>query len=221
MIYGTDPKTGVIRPLTAKEIKAEIMYLNNFSTTQEYQRAYDSLRNRVRNYETLTGVKTINVNEVMLRIARRNFEGRPLTAEQQTITNISSASPSTFRKNYLSGRISVKQEETAKLGLIGNEMQSGVFSALIEKSATTKANLNRWLNEVVGSRVATDDFGRPLKDKNGNLIRIDILRSSVVTSKDLYKFLAKQAKELHARQEQEYRANKAYYDSRRRYPGSD
>lgn len=42
--------------LTPKKVKAEIQAIKGW-TTQQYQREYDKFRNKVRNYETLSGVE--------------------------------------------------------------------------------------------------------------------------------------------------------------------
>lgn len=47
-------KTGEI--LTPKQVKAEIQAIKGWTTAQ-YQREYDKFRNKVRNYETLSGVE--------------------------------------------------------------------------------------------------------------------------------------------------------------------
>lgn len=47
-------KTGEI--LTSKQVKAEIQAIKGWTTAQ-YQREYDKFRNKVRNYETISGVE--------------------------------------------------------------------------------------------------------------------------------------------------------------------
>lgn len=53
------------KPLTAREIKKRVMTATGW-TSEQYQKQYDILRNKTRNYETATGSKTkIKVNELL------------------------------------------------------------------------------------------------------------------------------------------------------------
>lgn len=216
MIIRTDPWTGAIKNMTDKEIKAEIMELKGY-TTAEYQKAYDRLRNRVRNYETITGAKkgNIKVNELMLRIARREATGEQLTPQQQAITELTSASPATFRKSYELNKVSQAQEAIARTGVLGT------YGGLINKSATTKKALDDYLNEVIAREPMRDNGGRVVYDDNGNVIMVDVLRSARVTAEELDKFLRRQAADLHRRQQAEIENNKSFYSRKRMKPGTD
>lgn len=53
------------KPLTAREIKKRVMTATGW-TSEQYQKQYDILRNKTRNYEQVTGSKTkIKVNELL------------------------------------------------------------------------------------------------------------------------------------------------------------
>lgn len=53
------------KPLTAREIKKRVMASTGW-TSEQYQKQYDILRNKTRNYERATGSKTqIRVNELL------------------------------------------------------------------------------------------------------------------------------------------------------------
>lgn len=53
------------KPLTAREIKKRVMTATGW-TSEQYQKQYDILRNKTRNYEKVTGSKTkIKVNELL------------------------------------------------------------------------------------------------------------------------------------------------------------
>lgn len=216
MIIRTDPWTGKVTNMTDKEIKQEIMELTGYSIN-EYQRAYDRLRNRVRNYETITGANkgAIRVNELMLRIARREAAGEELTAQQQAITELTSASTATFRKNYELNRVSQAQEAIARTGVLGT------YGGLISKSATTQKALDDYLNEVIAREPLRDERGRVVKDEQGNVVMVDVLRSSRVTAEELDKFLRRQAADLHRRQQTEIESNRGFYSRKRMKPGTD
>lgn len=224
MIYHTDPKTGTLKPMSNAEIKREIMQIYGFSTTQQYQKAYDQLRNRVRNYETIIGAKTpLKVNEVMLRMQRRLDRGEALTAEQQSIARISSSSPATFKKQYEAGRTTIAQERIAREGLVGEDFLSntGAFAGLLQKSAITRNAYTAWLNEVVGHEILRDEQGRIVYDEKGMPMQVEILRSARVTAKEINAFLSNQAKDLHARQKRTIESNRAFYSGHRAKPDTD
>ena len=58
--------------LSAREQKAQTMAWTGWSSDQ-YQREYDRLRNRARNYERVTGAARIDVADVLAREARRRY----------------------------------------------------------------------------------------------------------------------------------------------------
>ena len=216
MITKIDQQTGEIIVLTDSEIKAEIMQLQGFTDNKQYQKEYDKLRNRVRNYQTLTGSrKNLRVNEIMLRIARRTSQGQKLTPEQEAITKTTSAGTAAFRRQFELNKVSQRQQAIARSGVLG------AFSGLIEKSPTTRNNLNNWLDEVIGTEIAKDDKGRTIYDDDGDVVTIEVLRSARVTAKELQDFLALQAKDLHRRQKAEMSSNRRFYEGHSMKPGTD
>lgn len=92
-------QTGEI--LTPKMVKAEIQAIKGW-TTQQYQREYDKFRNKVRNYETITGQKgKYNVQELLYERTRAqkkygaNYRPSKLLRE---IDKTTSASPGRVKR---------------------------------------------------------------------------------------------------------------------------
>lgn len=199
---------GELRRLTNAEIKNQIQQYTGWSDL-EYQREYAKFRNRLRNYEETIGQQRATpANEQLYRILQQRAETGTISGRNQAILNFSSASTRHFRERVKQGYITQVQQNLAIESLV-----NASFAGLLEKSETTRREFDKWLNEVVEVKTERDP-------KTGDLIRIEVLRSSKVTAAEINKFLRQQAKDLHARQAREYRANKARYASRR-YVGSD
>ena len=207
-IYYTDMETGEIRPLSAAEIKAEIQRQTGWTTAQ-YQKEYDKLRNRLRNYEAAIGQsKPRAVNEELFKIVKYgNTTG--LTLRQQAILKFSSASTKSFRHAAEENRLSSRLESIAI-----NSLVNGSFRDLLDKSETTRIEFETWKNEIV-------DHER-IKLPNGQYGDRPITRAEKgVTAREVNHFLGQQAKDLHKRQKREYEANKEFYERNSSYPGSD
>ena len=58
------------KPLSYTQLKTYIMTERGISTTADYQKYYDIMRNRVRNYERLTNTKIGNVTEWLYKLAK-------------------------------------------------------------------------------------------------------------------------------------------------------
>lgn len=206
-VYKTDLETGEIIRLTDKEIKAEVQALTGWNTAQ-YQKEYDKLRNKLRNYEAVIGQnKPRAVNEELYNIVQRQSTVG-LTERQQAILNFTSASTKQFREKAIKETIAPRLEDIAIQSLKKS------FEGLIYKSDTVLVEYNLWLNEVVDVQT--------IKLSNGDVVTRSITRKEKgFTALELNAFLNMQAKDLHRRQREEYYANKAYYDNNDSYPGSD
>ena len=189
-IYKTDRETGEIIRLTNAQIKAEIQLRTGWSTAQ-YQKEYDKLRNKLRNYEATIGQKQPGaVNEELFKIVT-NERTTGLTERQKAIQQFTSATTGNFRERVSAGKVSARQQSIAIDGLI-----EGSFRGLLSRSETARQEFEKWK-----------------RDK--------IAKGETVSAREVNKFLGKQAKDLHRRQKAEYEANRAYYEEEDSYPGSD
>lgn len=203
-----EDNNGELRRLSNAEIKAQIQQYTGW-TDLEYQREYAKFRNRLRNYESAIGqTRPTPANEQLYRILQKRATTGQISARNQAILNFSSASTRHFRERVQQGYITQVQQNLAIQSLV-----NAAFAGLLEKSETTRRKFDKWINEVVETKTVKDP-------ETGNITRIEVLRSAKVTAAEINKFLGQQAKDLHARQAREYRANKARYASRR-YVGSD
>lgn len=208
-IYKTDLETGEIIHLSNAEIKKAIQDQTGWSTAQ-YQKEYDKLRNKLRNYEATIGQKKPGaVNEELYRIVTRQST-TDLTERQQAILNFTSASTKGFNEKAQSNNISTRLQNIAVDSLI-----DGSYRQLLNKSDTTRTAYEKWKNEVVRTEKRIDPA-------TGKLETIQITRvEDGISPKEINKFLGGQAKDLRGRQAREYENNRAYYDENDSYPGSD
>lgn len=207
-IYSTDLETGEITRLTNAQIKEKIQDMTGWSTKQ-YQKEYDRLRNKLRNYEATIGQKKPGaVNEELFKIITRQ-QTTGLTLRQQSILDYSSASTGGFREKVQSNRISNRLQNIAIDSLV-----NGSFRELINKSETSRREFEKWKNEIVVKETIVTPSGK-------KVIREVTRAESGVTANEVNKFLSGLAKDLHKRQKREYKNNKAYYDENDSYPGSD
>lgn len=189
-VYKTDLETGEIIKLSTSQIKSEIQAATGWTTAQ-YQKEYDKLRNKLRNYEATIGAKTAGkVNEELYKIITAE-RTTGLTERQKAIKGFTSATTAQFREKAEKGQISERQQDAAIDSLV-----DGTFRALLSKSETTRQAFQEWKKEQIENKVT-------------------------VTAKAVNKFLGGQAKDLHRRQKDEYEANKEMYDEEDSYPGSD
>lgn len=207
-IYNTDLETGEITRLSNAQIKEKIQDMTGWSTKQ-YQKEYDKLRNKLRNYEATIGQKKPGaVNEELFKIIMGQ-QTTGLTQRQQAILDYSSASTALFRETAQSNRISDRLQNIAIDSLV-----DGSFRELINQSETTRREFEKWKNKVVAKETIVTPSGK-------KVIRKVTRAESGVTAKEVNEFLSGQAKDLHKRQKREYKNNKAYYDENDSYPGSD
>lgn len=223
MIRGTNPKTGRVEALNNKQIKAEILELTGWTST-EYEKQYSIYRNKLRNYETITGAATKTpINEMLLSSIRRKAFDQPLTALQAGIESTTSASTASVARAVKSNNLSARQTDLAFKAIEAN------YKGLMEKAhydelwigRTVKEVYEEWKNEVVGVDFLRDSKGYVIYDEiTGYPTKVEILRSSKISPADVEKFFRDTANALHQRQAREYSTNEAKYGKNRRSVGS-
>lgn len=128
------------RPLSAREIKSEIMRLRGWSA-EEYNREYDKLRNRVRNYETATGQArgSIKVNELLYTTTRaRGKYGAGYAPKRlaEAVMLTPSTAPAAFREQAETRGISERTANAltanmkAQFGKLATDPRYGVADQL-------------------------------------------------------------------------------------------
>ena len=149
-----DIKSG--KTLSAREIKAEIMRVKGW-TTEEYQREYDKLRNRTRNYERITGRPSgsIRVNELLYTQAksqqRYGTNYRP-SRQMQAIQATPSTGTAVVRQRGVSARVISTQERILKSQFAGFTQKSTEGRRIVElyemhKAGTLDAEIERVATE--------------------------------------------------------------------------
>lgn len=197
-VYKTDNQGNYIQ-LSDKEIKKFIKDFTNLDN-EGYQKLYDNLRNRLRNYQMITGATSkIRVNELLYRALTRVKNGQEFTAQQMAIFNTTSQSTGTTRRQLESGTLNPLQKRLALEGIV-NE-----FNNLIQKAPTVKKNYSEWLAEIVNIEPIADP-------ETGEIIEQRIItRGDIVTPSEVREFLTKEAEAMHLRQQTLYDANKKAY----------
>lgn len=197
-VYRTDNSGNYIQ-LSDKEIKKFIQDFTNLDN-RGYQKLYDNLRNRLRNYQIITGsTSKIRVNELLYRALTRVKNGQEFTAQQMAIFNTTSQSTGTTRRQLESGTLNPSQKRLALEGIV-NE-----FNNLIQKAPTVKKNYSEWLAEIVNIESIADP-------ETGEIIEQRIItRGDIVTPSEVREFLNKEAEAMHLRQQTLYDANKKAY----------
>ena len=202
-VYRTDNAGNYIQ-LSDKEIKKFIQDFTNLDN-RGYQKLYDNLRNRLRNYQMITeSTSKIRVNELLYRALTRVKNGQEFTAQQMAIFNTTSQSTGTTRRQLESGTLNPSQKRLALEGIV-NE-----FNNLIQKVPTIKKNYSEWLAEIVNIEPIADP-------ETGEIIKQRIItRVDIVTPSEVREFLSKEAEAMHLRQQTLYNANKKAYKYNRR-----
>ena len=202
-VYRTDNAGNYIQ-LSDKEIKKFIQDFTNLDN-RGYQKLYDNLRNRLRNYQMITeSTSKIRVNELLYRALTRVKNGQEFTAQQMAIFTTTSQSTGTTRRQLESGTLNPSQKRLALEGIV-NE-----FNNLIQKVPTIKKNYSEWLAEIVNIEPIADP-------ETGEIIKQRIItRVDIVTPSEVREFLSKEAEAMHLRQQTLYNANKKAYKYNRR-----
>ena len=150
-IYKVNSK-GSKRQLNAREIKAEIMKNYGFKTTQEYNKAYDIMRNKMRAYErymALQGkpVEKQSVAEFMYKqgkAMKKHGKDYNPSIKAQEIMSFSSVSSGKAGVKYLTGK---RGEERAKIIIRNSTFRQ--FHGLIKANPTAKAIFDKYYNDPV------------------------------------------------------------------------
>lgn len=140
------------KTLTARQMKAYVMQQRGI-TSDEYNKLYDQTRNRVRNYETITGQKlSFKVNELIYQQTKSEARYGADYSPSLLIRNImdtTSASPSRIKRQddgALQG-VSAAQSERLREDILSD------FSGLIKNYAPAaqfvKANPNATPEELL------------------------------------------------------------------------
>ena len=145
------------KTLSAKEIKAAVMKTKGW-TSSEYQREYDKLRNRTRNYEQITGRASgsIKVNELLYTQAkaeaRYGAAYRP-SRQLQAIQATPSTGTAVVRQKGVSSRVISTQERILKAQFAGFTQKSTEGARILQlyemhKSGTLDAETKRVTKEI-------------------------------------------------------------------------
>lgn len=119
------------KTLTARQQAAKVREWTGWSV-QQYQKEYDKLRNRVRNYERINGYKsgTINAADLLARNARAQFYA-PRYGEQAKATQLYQAVMSTTSQST-GKKISAKTAAKARVAALNAISER--YHGLLEKS---------------------------------------------------------------------------------------
>lgn len=166
--FNPQGKLSKVETLSAKEIKAYVIRARGY-TTREYNKEYDLLRNRVRNYERLTGASKIAVNKLLYSIVRAEVyaakEGKPVnyTQEQRNVLSTTSANVkstlsqraqkqalkqvlgSGIEVNPIAYDIKTRQPSLYKVNI--DNLSLGAFSQLVKLSKMARNKFQLWVND--------------------------------------------------------------------------
>lgn len=131
------------KKLSAREQKKATMAWTGWSSEQ-YQREYDRLRNRARNYERVTGADRIDVADVLAREARRRYyaaRGADINPSALYTAIFSAPSSSTGRpmSSAARGRIDAARGAQARAEFRGVIEKSKYKDRIAEEVATLVA----------------------------------------------------------------------------------
>lgn len=194
------------KPMTAREIKKRVMSATGW-TSEQYQKQYDILRNKTRNYERATGSKTqIKVNELLYQQTHAQKKYGAAYKPSRLVRAIMatpSASTGTVRRKGVS-RATEERLEREILGEFGEFVKKSTEGRRIvelykdAKSGRLDAKIAR-LQEEYDEAIESGEFdlAEQLKDE------IRELRGAPRNIADLKRQLGSAAKSL-----REYQKNK-------------
>lgn len=151
------------KTLTARQQKAYVQSLTGWST-EEYNKQYDKLRNRVRAYERATGAKkgSINVADLLARNERgkyfarregRDYEATSLYKAVQSAPSISSGRKLSERQEQQIRSAARARLNEQYLGFLANSIYGGeAFIKVVEKE-----------EKKLGRPLTVDEYARTLK----------------------------------------------------------
>lgn len=163
--------------LSAREQKAQTMAWTGWSPEQ-YQREYDRLRNRARNYERSTGAARINVADVLAREARRKYyAARGADVKQSALYSAIMSAPSSSTGRPLSNaakhRIDAARGEQARVEFRGVIEKSKYKDRIAEEvAARVAAGTPEGEALYAAARSAADDL--EAERKNAALVNMGI-----------------------------------------------
>lgn len=211
------------KALTSREIKKRVMQATGW-TSEQYQKQYDILRNKTRNYETITGSSTkIKVNELLYKktLAERRY-GTQYKASRlvRAIEATPSASTGTVKRQGVSSRVSTRLEREILgefRGLITKSTDAGKIAELYKKykgvdvweraqglEEREKAikreikRLNSFEKDEGGAPVFAEEIERLKKELGGIEAGIEELKTAPTTIAELKQQLTSTAKSLKA-----------------------
>lgn len=149
-----DIKSG--KTLSAREIKAAVMKAKGW-TSEQYQKEYDVLRNKTRNYEQITGAPrgSIKVNELLYTQTksqqRYRSSYRP-SRQLQAIQAMPSTGTAVVRQKGVSARVLNTQERILKSQFAGFTAKSTEGARVLQlyemnKAGTLDAEIERVATE--------------------------------------------------------------------------
>lgn len=151
-----DIKSG--KQLSSREIKAAVMKAKGW-TSAEYQKEYDKLRNKTRNYEQITGLQSgsIKVNELLYTQTksqqRYGASYRP-SRQLQAIQATPSTGTAVVRQKGVSSRVIAQQERILKSQFAGFTQKSTEGARVLQlyemsKAGTLDAEIDRVADELM------------------------------------------------------------------------
>lgn len=120
------------KTLTAREQKRAVMEWKGWTSSQ-YNKEYDKLRNRARNYERAIGAKkgTINVADLLARDARNEYYNRTKGIERRTPADLKAIQRTTSAST--GKKLSIKT--AARVQAFAVEALRKEYSSLLQKTA--------------------------------------------------------------------------------------
>ena len=151
-----DIKSG--KTLSAREIKAAVMKAKGW-TSERYQKEYDVLRNKTRNYERITGIESgsIKVNELLYtqtKSQQRYGSAYRPSRQLQAIQATPSTGTAVVRQKGVSARVLNTQERILKAQFAGFTAKSTEGARVLQlyemnKAGTLDAEIDRVADELM------------------------------------------------------------------------
>lgn len=182
------------KTLTAREQKAQVMKWTGW-TAKQYEREYDKLRNRTRNYEKAAGYKkgSINVADLLARDARARYY-RPRYGETYKPTTLYAAISRTTSQS--SGKqLTGKAFQRAQRGAFGSIGKG--YSSLIKNSPFVRNAIQEYARKNKGKAITPQELENVIKsardlartsDKSEDLRWRSELRKGNITPKRISQF---------------------------------
>lgn len=131
-----DYKTGKIK--TTRQLKAEVLKATSW-TSKQYENEYDKFRNKLRAYESVSGLPKQKANELFYEQQKAKAKFGTHYRPSQLFRNIELMPSQSSGKSKVSG-VSKEIERTLKQKVLAD------FKPLLKKSEEAKAVLKEWKN---------------------------------------------------------------------------